>query len=146
MSLSPGSRVGGYDVISIIGRGGMGEVYRGRDSRLERDVALKVLPDAKYQTPSRVSRFEREARALASLNHPNIASIFGLEAGPSQPGAAETTVIVMEMVEGETLADRLELEGRYRSTRLSTSPDRWPPLSRLHTRRASSTAISSPPT
>ena len=107
MSLTPGSRLGGYSVISLVGRGGMGEVYRAHDSRLERDVALKLLPDGEVSTPSRRTRFEREARALASLSHPNIASIYGVEAGPPQPGGVATTVIVMEMVEGETLADRL---------------------------------------
>ena len=107
MSLTPGSRLGGYSVIALVGRGGMGEVYRARDSRLDRDVALKLLPDGEVSTPSRRTRFEREARALASLSHPNIASIYGVEAGPPHPGGAATTVIVMEMVEGETLADRL---------------------------------------
>jgi serine/threonine protein kinase len=108
MSLSPGSRIGIYEIIAIVGRGGMGEVYRARDTRLGRDVALKILLDgagaceADWRT-----RFEREARALASLNHPHIAAIYGLEeAGPDQGGS--TTAIVMELVEGDSLADRLK--------------------------------------
>ncbi len=84
MSLSPGSRVGVFEVISLIGRGGMGEVYRARDTRLERDVALKTLPDAEVSDPEGPTRFEREARALASLNHPNIAAIYRLEVGLAQ--------------------------------------------------------------
>ena len=110
MSLSPGSRLGVYEVISIEGRGGMGEVYRARDTRLARDVALKMLPDA-GEAPDVEwrTRFEREVRALASLNHPNIAAIYGLqEDGPPQTGRASTTAIVMELVDGETLADRLK--------------------------------------
>ena len=91
----------------MIGRGGMGEVYRARDSRLARDVALKMLPDGEVSDPEWRTRFEREARALGSLNHPNIAAIYGLEAGLPERGGASTTVIVMELVDGETLADRL---------------------------------------
>ena len=108
MSVSPGSRIGVYEVISIIGRGGMGEVYRARDTRLARDVALKMLPDADASDMNRRTRLEREARALASLNHPNIAAIYGLEEnGPAQTGSASPIAIVMELVEGDTLADRL---------------------------------------
>ena len=80
MTLAPGSRLGPYDVVSPLGVGGMGEVYRGRDTSLNRDVALKVLPDAFASDPERLARFEREAQLLASLNHPNIAAIFGLHA------------------------------------------------------------------
>jgi serine/threonine-protein kinase len=108
MSLSPGSRLGAYEVISMVGRGGMGEVYRARDSRLGRDVALKMLPDAEVSDQEWRTRFEREARALAALNHPNIAAIYGLEAGLAQPDRVPPTAIVMELVEGETLADRLK--------------------------------------
>ncbi len=79
MSLSPGSRLGPYEVTAKIGQGGMGEVYRARDTKLGRDVALKVLPDVFADDPERLARFQREARVLASLNHPNIASIYGLE-------------------------------------------------------------------
>jgi Tol biopolymer transport system component len=105
MSLAPGLRLGVYEVVSLIGRGGMGEVYRARDTRLARDVALKLLTDAKTFDTARHARFEREARALAALNHPNIASIYGIEDTPSHQDG--TPVIVMELVDGETLADRL---------------------------------------
>ncbi len=108
MSLPTGSRIGVYEVISIIGRGGMGTVFRARDTRLARDVALKMLPDAEVSDPDWRTRFEREARALASLNHPNIAAIYGLEEnGSAHLGTGATTAIVMELVDGETLADRL---------------------------------------
>ncbi len=79
MSLQPGTRLGSYEVTAKIGQGGMGEVYRARDTKLGRDVALKVLPDLFADDPERLARFQREARVLASLNHPNIASIYGLE-------------------------------------------------------------------
>lgn len=108
MTLLPGSRFGAYDVISPIGRGGMGEVYRALDPRLGREVALKVLPDLDASDPERRMRFDREARALASLSHPNIATIFGLEQSrPGDTGTTPTSAIVMELVDGETLADRL---------------------------------------
>ncbi len=101
MPLTPGTRIGVYDVTSPLGAGGMGEVYRARDTKLDRDVALKVLPEAFTADPDRLARFEREARVLASLNHPNIAQIHGLE----ETGA--TRALVLELVEGPTLADRL---------------------------------------
>ena len=78
MALEVGSRLGHHDVIALIGEGGMGEVYRARDTKLDRDVALKVLPEAFTQDPDRLARFEREAKVLASLNHPNIEYIHGL--------------------------------------------------------------------
>ena len=101
MPLQPGSRVGSYEVIGTIGAGGMGEVYRARDSKLGREVALKVLPDQFVSDADRLSRFVREAQILASLNHPNIAHIHGLEE------SGETRALVMELVDGETLADRI---------------------------------------
>jgi eukaryotic-like serine/threonine-protein kinase len=97
VSLALGSRIGHYEVVSLLGAGGMGEVYRARDSRLNRDVALKVLPEAFADDASRLARFEREAQLLASLNHPNVASIYGVEDG----------ALVLELVDGPTLADRL---------------------------------------
>ena len=100
MSLSPGSTLGPYEVLAKIGQGGMGEVYRARDTTLDRDVALKVLPDGFAQDPDRLARFEREAKVLASLNHPNIAAIYGLER------SGDTLALVLELVEGSTLADR----------------------------------------
>src|ERR1700740_2700496 len=101
MPIFPGSRLGPYEILSAIGAGGMGEVYRAHDSRLNRDVALKVLPEVFAADPDRMVRFEREARVLGALNHPNIAAIYGLEEFGS--GRA----LVMELVEGETLADRV---------------------------------------
>ncbi len=101
MSLQPGSRLGSYEVTALIGQGGMGEVYRARDTKLGRDVALKVLPDVFSDYPERLARFQREARVLASLNHPNIASIYGLE---EQDGVR---ALVLELVEGPTLAERI---------------------------------------
>ena len=79
MALAPGSRVGIYEIVGSIGAGGMGEVYRARDNKLGRDVALKVLPPSVAQDHDRVARFEREARTLAGLNHPNIAHVYGFE-------------------------------------------------------------------
>jgi serine/threonine protein kinase/Tol biopolymer transport system component len=109
-----GRRLGSYDVLALLGRGGMGEVYRARDTKLGRDVALKVLPRAFTSDPDRLMRFEREARLLAALNHPNIAAIYGLEEGPlSGPAAAGhdagpwVRALVLELVEGQTLAERI---------------------------------------
>ena len=102
MALPPGTRIGTYQVVAPIGAGGMGEVYRAHDTKLRRDVALKVVPPAFASDPDRMSRFEREARVLASLSHPNIASIYGIE----ESGA--THALVMELVEGPTLAERIQ--------------------------------------
>ena len=101
MSLSAGSRLGPYEILSALGAGGMGEVYRARDRRLDRDVAIKILPELFAADPERIARFEREAKTLASLNHPNIAHIHGLEESNS------VRALVMELVEGPTLADRI---------------------------------------
>src|SRR4030095_3989069 len=101
MSLSPGARLGSYEVIALIGQGGMGEVYRAVDGNLKRAVAVKVLPEAVVTDPARLARFQREAEVLAALNHPNIASIYGLER------SGGTSALVMELVEGPTLADRI---------------------------------------
>ncbi len=106
MSLSPGTRLGPYEVVALLGAGGMGEVYRARDSRLRRDVALKILPDAFASDPDRLARFEREAQVLASLSHPNLATVYGLEEAVNEAGGSYRA-IVMELVEGPTLADRL---------------------------------------
>jgi Tol biopolymer transport system component len=105
-----GERIGPYYVVSLLGAGGMGEVYRARDSRLGREVALKILPTAFATDPARLSRFEREARLLASLNHPNIAVIHGFENAAGRPA------IVMELIEGQTLAEQLSTAGDH-STR-----------------------------
>jgi len=101
MALSPGTRLGPYEILSSLGAGGMGEVYRARATKLGRDVALKVLPDEFATDPERVARFEREARVLASLNHPHIAQIYGFEA------AADKHLLVMELVDGDDLAARI---------------------------------------
>jgi Tol biopolymer transport system component len=101
MSINLGSRIGPYEVTAPLGEGGMGVVYRARDTQLQRQVALKLLPDHFANDSDRLSRFEREAQVLASLNHPNIAQIYGLEK------SGNASCIVMELVEGETLADRL---------------------------------------
>jgi serine/threonine-protein kinase len=101
MSLTAGTRLGPYEVVAPLGAGGMGEVYRARDTRLGRDVAIKILPALVAADPERKARFEREARTLASLNHPNIAGIHGVEDGQGLPA------LVLELVEGPTLADRI---------------------------------------
>jgi len=110
MNLASGSQVGPYKVVSAIGAGGMGEVYRARDTRLDRDVAIKILPGLFSADPERLARFEREAKTLASLNHPNIAQIYGIESvtdptGNNQPG--RISALVMELVDGEDLSARI---------------------------------------
>src|SRR5579863_1303061 len=97
MSLAQGNQLGHYKILSIIGRGGMGEVYRAMDTKLEREVAVKVLPAALAADPERLARFEREAKLLAQMNHPGIASIHGVE----------DRALIMELVPGPTLADRI---------------------------------------
>ena len=101
MPLASGSRFGPYEILSPLGSGGMGEVYRARDLNLNRDVALKVLPDLFANDFERLARFRREAQVLASLNHPNIAAIYGFEA------ANGVYALVLELVEGPTLADMI---------------------------------------
>ena len=105
MALAAGTKLGSYEVVAQIGAGGMGEVYQARDSKLGRDVAIKVLPEAFAHDADRLSRFQREAKMLASLNHPNIATIHGLE----QSGG--TSYLVMELVAGKTLPDRVKRDG-----------------------------------
>jgi serine/threonine-protein kinase len=95
-----GKTLGHYQIISQLGKGGMGEVFQAKDQKLARDVAIKVLPDEFAEDASRVARFQREAKVLASLNHPNIAAIHGLEE------SGGTNFLVLEPVEGQTLADR----------------------------------------
>src|SRR5262252_9356289 len=101
MALVTGSRLGAYEIISQLGSGGMGEVYRARDTRLKREVAIKVLPDGFSEDAERLARFQREAEILATLNHPNIAAVYGLEKDGSLTG------LVLELVDGETLSDTL---------------------------------------
>src|SRR5580765_4795618 len=102
MPLSAGARLGVYEVTALIGEGGMGQVYRARDTKLNRDVALKVVPDAFLLDSDRLARFEREAQVLASLNHPNIAAIYGFE------DSKGVQALVLELIEGPTLADRID--------------------------------------
>jgi eukaryotic-like serine/threonine-protein kinase len=98
--VTAGKRVGSYEILGLLGVGGMGEVYRAKDTRLKREVALKMLPEAFATDPARMARFQREAELLASINHPNIAQIYGLE----------DRAIVMELVEGETLTSSLPID------------------------------------
>src|SRR5205814_5946648 len=101
MPIIAGTRLGSYEVIAAIGAGGMGEVYRARDTKLGRDVALKILPATFASDPDRLARFHREAQVLASLNHPHIGAIYGFE------DSGETHALVLEFVDGPTLADRI---------------------------------------
>ena len=109
MPLQPGTTLGVYEVAAKIGEGGMGEVWQARDTKLDRDVALKVLPEAFTSDPDRLARFEREAKVFASLNHPNIGSIYGLEE------AEGIRALVLDLVDGPTLADRIK-QGLPRSS------------------------------
>src|ERR1700732_672985 len=102
MGLPTGTQLGPYEILSAIGAGGMGEVYEARDNKLGRNVAIKVLPEAFAHDRDRLSRFQREARMLAALNHPNIATIFGLEQSEG------VHYLVMELVPGQTLAERIQ--------------------------------------
>src|SRR5688500_18869902 len=102
MPLAPGTQLGSYEIVGLLGAGGMGEVYRAKDTRLAREVALKTLPDSVTQDPDRLARFRREAQVLAALNHQHIASIYGLEEG------AAHRFLVLELVDGETLASRIQ--------------------------------------
>ena len=102
MSLGAGTQLGNYEIVGLLGAGGMGEVYRARDAKLKRDVAIKALTEAVSSDPDRVLRFQREAEVLASLNHPNIAAIHDL----AEFGNAR--FLVLEFVEGESLAERLK--------------------------------------
>ena len=101
MALESGSRLGSYEILDAIGAGGMGEVYRAKDTKLGREVAIKVLPEEFTQHPQKLARFEREARLLAALNHPGIATLYEVEESEGKP------FLVMELVEGETLAERI---------------------------------------
>src|SRR5579863_4551681 len=104
MTLLAGTKLGPYEIVAPLGAGGMGEVYRARDTKLNREVALKVLPAAMANDAERMARFQREAQVLASLNHPSIASIYGLE------DSGGVRALVIELVEGPTLADKIHVE------------------------------------
>ena len=134
MSLAPGTRLGPYEITARIGVGGMGEVYRARDTKLQRDVAIKILPEAFAHDRERLARFDREARTLASLNHPNIGQIHGLEDSDS------IKALVMELVEGPTLADRIA-QGAIPLDEHSPSPSKSRKQWKRLTSRASFIAI-----
>jgi len=102
MTIAAGTRFGQYEIVTLLGAGGMGEVYRARDSMLGRDVAIKVLPESVARDSDRLARFEREARVLATLNHPHVGAIYGVE------DAGSVIALVLELVEGETLAGKLD--------------------------------------
>src|ERR1700686_201609 len=102
MPLAAGDKLGHYEVLSLLGQGGMGEVYRARDTKLKRDVAIKVLPTVVFRDPERMARFQREAQVLASLDHPNIGHIHGIVDSEDSRG------LVLALIEGPTLADRIE--------------------------------------
>ena len=134
LALTPGIRLGVYEVVASIGEGGMGQVFRARDTKLDRDVAIKVLPEAFAHDADRLARFQREAKTLASLNHPNIAAIYGLEESGGM------TALVMELVEG-TISRSALLEVRSLLMRPSRSRSRLPRRSKRRTSRGSSIAI-----
>src|SRR5512139_2367724 len=115
MTVASGSRIGSYEVTGKLGEGGMGEVWRATDTKLKREVAIKVLPAAFTEDKERLARFEREAQLLAQLHHPNIASIFGLEDSDG------VRALVMELVPGPTLAERLESGALSITESLSTA-------------------------
>ena len=100
MAVQPGTRLGKHEIVELVGAGGMGEVYRAHDTSLNRHVAIKVLPEGFWQDPDRLARFQREAKVLASLNHPNIATLYGLDE------SGDVHFLEMEFVEGATLAER----------------------------------------
>ena len=139
MSLAPGARLGAYEIVAPIGAGGMGEVYRATDTKLGRDVAIKILPEAFARDADRLARFQREAKTLASLNHPNIAAIYGIE----ESGGTRTlswSSSKARICPCTSRAARWRWPTRGRSLRRSRR--RWKP----RTSRASFTAISSPRT
>ena len=105
MGISIGQQLGSYEITALLGKGGMGEVYRAKDTKLKRDVAIKILPDEFSRDPERVSRFQREAEALAALNHQNIGAIYDLQQVDT------TRFLILELVEGDTLADLLVKRG-----------------------------------
>ena len=134
MTLIAGRRLGAYEIVALLGAGGMGEVYRARDTRLDRDVALKVLPELFAADPDRLARFEREAQVLASLNHPNIAAIHGFEESDGATRSSWSWSTARRWPIGSRRA-------RCRSTKRCRSPARLPKRSRPRTSAASSIAI-----
>ena len=141
-ALAAGRRVGPYEVVAALGAGAMGEVYRARDTKLNRTVALKVLPARFALDPDRLARFTREAQLLAALNHPNIAAIYGLEESHASTGSGHAAVqaLVLELIEGPTLEERI---GSLSVAEALTIAHKLPTHSTRRTRRASSIATSS---
>jgi serine/threonine protein kinase len=131
MPLVPGSRIGQYEIVTLLGAGGMGEVYRARDARLQRDVAIKIVRDLAAGGPDRVARFRREAQVLASLNHPHIGAIYGVEDVGERSSSSSSTD------RRWPIALRVD---RLRSTRRFPSPGRSPTRSPRRTTMASSIA------
>jgi eukaryotic-like serine/threonine-protein kinase len=152
MPLASGARIGAFEIIELIGAGGMGEVYRARDARLQRDVALKVLPEHLTADPERLARFQREAQVLAALAHANIAHIYAIEETPAAAGGSRA--LVLELVEGPTLADRIAQgplptdEAIVIAKQIAEALDAAHEQGIVHRdlKRASSIAISSQPT
>ena len=136
MSLDAGQRLGTFEILGYLGAGGMGEVYRGLDTALDRDVALKVLPELFALDGERLARFKREAQVLASLNHQNTPPIYGFVESDPSPGSESAVVhaLVLELVEGPTLADRLA-QGPIPSTRHCQSRGRLRKGSKLRMRQ-----------
>jgi eukaryotic-like serine/threonine-protein kinase len=139
MALTPGTRLGVYEITAPLGEGGMGQVWRARDTKLDRDVAIKVLPEAFAHDAGRLARFTREAKTLATLNHTNIAHIHGLEE------SGGITALVMELVEGEDLSQRIA-RGAIPIDEALPMRSRSRKPSKPRTSKGSSIAISSPPT
>lgn len=131
MSVQIGAQLGTHQITGLLGKGGMGEVFRSRDTKLKREVAIKILPEQFTRDSDRVTRFQREAEVLAALNHPNVAAIHNLE------DADGVRFLVLELVEGETLADQLE-RGPYPSMSPSQSQCKSAKVLSPRTRRASS--------
>jgi serine/threonine protein kinase len=136
-SQAPGTRLGPYEILALIGAGGMGEVYKALDTRLDRAVAIKVLPKSFASDADRLRRFEIEAKAAGALNHPNILVVHDIGSDGGFP------YLVSELLEGESLASRLKRESSASSGR-SITGNKSPPALRLRTRRASATATSNP--
>ena len=133
MAITPGTRLGVYEITAPLGEGGMGHVWRARDTKLDRDVAIKVLPEAFAHDADRLARFTREAKTLAALNHPNIAHIHGLEE------SSGVTALVMELVEGDDLSQRIARGAMPLDEALPIAKQRK--RSKPRTSRGSSTAI-----
>ena len=131
MALTIGTQLGSHEITALLGKGGMGEVYRARDLRLKREVAIKILPEEFSLDADRVSRFQREAEVLASLNHTNIAAIYDVQE------AGDTRFLVLELVEGQNLADRLS-RGPIPVDESLRMPSRLAKRCRLHTKRCDS--------